>query len=288
MDGNYNAENVYFDEDFIFTKAIGTVVIPSSGSTIVTAAGKNLKEFFADLFAAEQDPTATKPTASIKLQSAENVEVGATYVPQYAITFNKGSYTYGPETGITATYSVNDTNSSTSTKASDSLTEFVVDDNTEYKIEAVISYTEGATPVSNLGNLVADKKIPAGTLNLATNVVKGYRNAFYGTLAQKEELTSDVIRGLSKTDANATNGTELFINIPVGALRVVIAYDSKLQDLTSVLDKNDSNANIVSGFGEPQIIKVEGADGHEAIDYKVYVMDFANPYDAANIYTATI
>jgi hypothetical protein len=42
MDGNYRADNVYFDEDFIFTKPIGTVSIPSSGNKTVSAAGKNL------------------------------------------------------------------------------------------------------------------------------------------------------------------------------------------------------------------------------------------------------
>ena len=288
MDGNYNAENVYFDEDFIFTKALGTVTIPSSGSTTVSAAGKNIKEFLAGLFAAEQNPTATKPTASIKLQSSANVEAGTTYTPKYAITFNKGSYSYGPDTGITATYAVSDTNSNSSTTASGSMKEFVVGDDTVYNISAVVSYTEGAVPVSNLGNPVANKQINAGTIELITDAVKGYRNAFYGTLAEKSELTSDVIRGLSKTNCDAIADTVLSINIPVGALRVVIAYEASLRDLTSVLDKNDSNANIVSGFGEPRIIKVEGADGYDAIDYKVYVMDFANPYDAANVYTATI
>ena len=53
MDGNYNAENVYFSEDFIFTENIGTVEIPSSGSTSVNAAGLNLKQFFASIFAEE-------------------------------------------------------------------------------------------------------------------------------------------------------------------------------------------------------------------------------------------
>jgi hypothetical protein len=43
MDGNYNADNVYFDDDLIFTESVGTVVIPESGSTKVAAAGKNIK-----------------------------------------------------------------------------------------------------------------------------------------------------------------------------------------------------------------------------------------------------
>lgn len=35
FNGNYNADNVYFDSDFIFTKPIGTVTIPSSGSVTI-------------------------------------------------------------------------------------------------------------------------------------------------------------------------------------------------------------------------------------------------------------
>lgn len=288
MDGNYNAENVYFDEDFIFTKALGTVTIPSSGSTTVKAAGKNLKEFFAGLFAAEQNPTATKPTASIALQSVASVEAGSSYEPSYAITFSKGKYSYGPDTGITATYAVTDTNGKTNSAASGKMDSFVVGDDTSYKISVTVSYTEGAVPVSNLGNPVEDKKIAAGSISLETSAVQGYRNAFYGTLTEKGDLTSDIIRGLTKTNADVAAGSIITVNIPVGAMRVVIAYEATLGDLTSVLDKNDSNANIVSGFGAPQTIAVEGADHYDAIDYKVYVMDFANPYDAANVFTATI
>lgn len=289
MDGNYNAESVYFDEDFTFTKAIGTVTIPASGSQKVAAAGKNLREFFAGLFAAEADPTvSTKVSASITLQSAKTVEAGTEYEPSYSISFNKGKYSYGPDTGITATYAVSDTNGKSGTAASGKFEKFVVGDDTAYKISATVSYTQGAIPVSNLGNPVENKRIPAGSISLNTDVVKGYRNAFYGTLTEKGELTSDVIRGLTKTNADVAAGSVLSVNVPVGAMRVVIAYEATLQDLTSVLDKNDSNANIVSGFGEAKIIKVEGANGYDAIDYKVYVMDFANPYDAANVYTATI
>jgi hypothetical protein len=59
MDGNYNAENVYFDEDFIFTEAIGTVEIPTSGNTTIKAKGKNIKEFLASIFAQEVNPETT-------------------------------------------------------------------------------------------------------------------------------------------------------------------------------------------------------------------------------------
>ena len=289
MDGNYNAETVYFDEDFIFTKAIGTVTIPSSGSKKVEAAGKNLREFFAGLFAAEADPTvSTKVSASMTLQSAKSVEAGTSYTPSYSITFNKGKYSYGPDTGITATYAVTDTNGGSKTDASGKFDAFTVEDDTAYKISATVSYTQGAIPVSNLGNPVESKRIPAGTISLNSDVVKGYRNAFYGTLTEKGELTSDIIRGLTATNADVAAGSVMTVNVPVGAMRVVIAYEATLQDLTSVLDKNDSNANIVSGFGEPRTIAVEGANKHNPINYKVYVMDFANPYDAANTFTATI
>lgn len=289
MDGNYNAENVYFDEDFTFTKNIGTVVVPSSGSIKVDAAGKNVKEFFASLFAAEEDPDITDPTASIKLQSSGSVEVGTSYTPSYAITFDGGNYEFGPATGVTATYAVTDTNGGSNTVASGKFDSFVVGDDTSYKITADVSYTQGAIPVSNIGNAREELRITEGVIeDLTTSTVKGYRNAFYGTLDNKNELTSDIIRGLSKTGKTMSNGNTMTINIPVGALRVVIAYVSTLRDLTEVLDKNDSNANIVSGFGTPATLQVEGADGYDAIDYKVYTMDFANPYDTANVFTAKI
>ena len=46
MDGNYNAENVYFKNDFVFTENVGTVKIPETGSIEVEAAGLNVAEFF--------------------------------------------------------------------------------------------------------------------------------------------------------------------------------------------------------------------------------------------------
>lgn len=53
MDGNYNAENIYFDKDFIVTEAIGTIKDLPNGQATLAANGKNLKEVLATLFAKE-------------------------------------------------------------------------------------------------------------------------------------------------------------------------------------------------------------------------------------------
>ena len=291
MDGNYNAENVYFDEDFIFTEAIGTVEIPEAGNVTVAANGKNLKEFFASIFAKEAAPEVVDPTVSISLAATgTSFEVGTVYNPGYAVSFTPGSYEYGPDTGITATFAVEDSNGNTSVDAAGTFASFTIGTDTEYSISVSAEHTEGAIPMSNLGNPAPDSKIAANTLTASIAApVKGYRKSFYGTLTEKNALDSDAIRGLAKSSTSAMrNGSSFSINVPVGALRVVIAYPDTLRDLSSVLDKNDSNANIVSGFGEPEIIAVYGANSYDAINYKVYKMDFANPYDAANVFTVTI
>lgn len=289
MDGNYNAENIYFDEDFIFTKDLGVVVIPESGNIKVDAAGKNLKEFLTNLFAKEEDPFIVENVgASLTLQSAKEVEVGTEYTPNYVVNFYPGKYSYGPDTNIVASYNITDNNGNESAVASGKFEAFTIGDDTNYQIKAVISYSEGSIPLSNLGNAIEEKRIKAGSIELNSDSVKGYRNAFYGTLSEKKELTSDIIRSLTATNGSVAAGTTLSINIPIGTKRVVVAYDNEIQDLKSVLDKNDAESNIVSGFGNPQIIPVKGANDYQAIDYKVYVMDFANPYDTENIFTITI
>nr|DAP41131.1 MAG TPA: hypothetical protein [Caudoviricetes sp.] len=58
MDGNYNAENVYFDEDLMTTSAIGNITL-SNGQATIPAVGKNLKEVFQTIFVKESNPTIT-------------------------------------------------------------------------------------------------------------------------------------------------------------------------------------------------------------------------------------
>ena len=67
MDGNYNAENVFFDEDLIVTTKIGTIQTLTNGQAKLAAKGKNIKQVLSSLLAARQLPKATLPSASIKL-----------------------------------------------------------------------------------------------------------------------------------------------------------------------------------------------------------------------------
>jgi hypothetical protein len=98
MDGNYSAENVYFDEDFIFTTTFGTVSELTNGSAKKAAAGLNLKQFFASLFAEEKEPVITSPTYSLSASAnlAANAEIG-NYINGYSWngTWSPGSYGYG-------------------------------------------------------------------------------------------------------------------------------------------------------------------------------------------------
>ena len=68
---------------------------------------------------------------------------------------------------------------------------------------------------------------------------------------------------------------------------MIIAYPATLRDVTSILDVNGLNAEIKSGFTKTEV-QVEGANGFDAIAYKVYTMDYAKANDTANTYKVTI
>jgi hypothetical protein len=287
MDGNYDAENVYFNEDFIFTENVGTIIVPEIGNLTVEAKGKNLKEFLSTIFAAEKDPEVELPSAKIELgMSNDAYEVGTNYLPSYEITFNDGNYSYGPDpTGVIATFNVSD-GVNASTNPSANFDSFEIKDDTNYKISATVSYTEGAIPKTNLGNNCERAKISSGELSIKSKTISGYRKSFYGALNNKEDYD---IRTLNSSTSALRNGSSFTINLISTTKRVVIAYPATLRNLTSVLDKNDSNSNIVSGFGQPTIKQIKGAsDKSSAIDYKVYTMDFANEYGTSNVFTVTI
>lgn len=288
MDGNYNAENVYFDEDLITTSAVGNISL-TNGQATIAAQGKNLKEVFQTIFVKEKNPTITQPSVSVSLTGAGAKEVGTKVTPSYSATFNAGKYEFGPDTGSTITsWSVTDSNDSEAqSTATGSFAEITVEDDTNYKVIATGNYSEGAIPKTNVGNDYPSGKIIVGSKSANSSAITGYRNSFYGTVTEKGEITSDIIRGLNKSGKALANGSSFAITIPVGAVRVIFAYPATLRDVSSVTDENGLGAQVSSAFTQ-STVSVEGANNYTGIDYKVYVTDFAEAVAKANKYNVTI
>lgn len=155
-DGNYRADNVYFDDDITYTVAIGTLAKPS-GSAKFAAKGKNVEQVFSSLMAQETNPSKTNPSINITTQTNFGTfEIGTTKNLVYAASLNAGSYTYGPATGITATSWKAVCDGKTLTSASGTF-EGVVAEASDKKVSLTATYGDGAIPVTNLGN-----QYPAG------------------------------------------------------------------------------------------------------------------------------
>lgn len=110
MDGNYNAENVYFDENIMITTAVGNIKL-ENGSAEIPAAGKNLKQVFESLWTKENyNPTVSNPTIELTINktSAEG-EVGTTFTAPTATVTAKtfGSFQFGSKDEAGTFYAAN-------------------------------------------------------------------------------------------------------------------------------------------------------------------------------------
>lgn len=286
LDGNYDASNVYFNDDFVFTEAIGTVTIGDSGSETVAAKGKNVQEFLAGLFAAARDPEVTQPELSMAYNgTSTSYEVGTTVTPAYKATFKKGEYEFGPDdTGVTATYAISDTNGKTATAASGSMPEFIVTDNTSYYISASVTHTDGVAPLNNVGTPIPGAAIRGTTLNKNTSTLTGYRASFIGKDNGTGPLTSDLIRGLicktNETSPKNVNGfnyngkKEYKVTADADTTRFIIAVPSTntRTGLSSAIITTSLNAVATGNYTYTEdAVDVEGKDGYTAIKYDVWV-----------------
>lgn len=291
MNGNYNANNVYFDKDLFTTKEIGYVTL-ENGSAHIPTTGKNLTDTWEQIFVKEQNPTVTQPAVSFNQVTTGSFEVGTSITPSYDAKMSAGSYSYGPATGLTAkSWNVNLRKGNTSvqnkTTAKDTFTAIVLADGDSYTINAEASYDNATVPVTNKGNAYAAGQIKAGKVSKTSGTINCYRNTFYGTTANKDSLDSPTIRALNKTGKALKAGDSVTIALPAGAVRVVFAYPATLHDITSVKDINGLNAEIVSAF-KKETITVAGAGNDAGISYKVFTIEFAAPLESANSYKVTI
>lgn len=276
MDGNYRADNVYFDDDITYTVAIGTLSKPS-GSAKFSAKGKSVEQVLSGLMAQESNPTKSNPAVSFSSTGGLGTfEIGTKKNLTYTAALSAGGYTYGPPTGITAqTWEVSCTGVTDKLATATGTFENVVAEATAKKITAKATYNDGAIPVTNLGNQYPAGQIKAGTASKDSGNLIGVRHMFYGVVKSADfALDSAHIRSL-KHEAAAKKTISTF-TAGSGALKVVVAcpagYNVTKVTLPSAMGA-DATADFVKQGGT---VQVEGAEGYTAAAYSVWVFEPAS------------
>lgn len=278
MDGNYNAENVYFDENITITTAVGNIAL-ENGSGIIPSKGKNIKQVFESIWTSEANPTKTSPSLSITT-SHQYKEIGATVTPKYSLSLDPGSYTYGPDTGVTATSWSAALKGETKTSQSGSFSPLVITEGACCSVSASVTHTAGAVPVTNLGNEYPSEQIKSGTVSTSKNLYTGYRPNFYGFLTSAADLStlnSSFVRGLPTNQGatttpvsnakSTTSWMQFFYAVPKGRKSSLAAKDS-------------NNLPLTVNSTEVQVLH----EGTASSTYTVFYIDNAAAYGATTLY----
>lgn len=266
MDGNYDAENVYFQKDLTITAPIGVQTIPSSGSKTLATTGKNLKQVLDMIVASEKNPSTTQPSVTLNSSNIGAKEVGTNIAIAYSFATNPGSYTYGPATGVTFSGYEATFNGETLTGASGTFTSMQVVDDTNLSISGKCASSEGAVPLTNLGNPYEAGKIAAKNYTPSKGTLTGYRGWFYGyyngttAIADPAAITSAQLRAFGTktsfpTSMNTTQMQQMFFAAPKGRVSSVSISNAV----------NGAPLTVVKGT-----CSVEGANGYNAVEYDLF------------------
>lgn len=286
MDGNYSADNVYFDEDLTYTASIGVYSVPSSGSGTIDAEGKSVSEVLKGILAKEKNPSTTQPSISLSSNNIKAYEVGSKVAINYSIDTKAGSYTYGPATGVTFSNYSATFNGETLSLQSGTFTEVQVTDSTSLSISASCDSSDGTVPKTNIGNNYTDGQIKAKSLSASKGALTGYRNWFYGyknasgVISVPSGINSAMIRALSSQNGGfpgtlSTNGMQqMFFAIPKGK-KSKVAISNNVNGAPCTVSKITD-------------IMVEGANGYDAIAYDVWYVNNAAADSGANTYKIVV
>lgn len=284
-----DATNVTFDKDMIFTYQFGKYVPGSTGQVTIPSDGKTLEGLFMDAYSEEQNPTTTQPSVNVSSSTAKAYEAGTLVSPAWNATFNKGSYTYGPDTAVTVSnWTIsNNWGEETSTSASGTFSQITIPDSANYTITAKASYGDGAIPVTNLGSPYEAGQIKAGTATKTSNAITSFRQIFYGVRTTDSALDSAAIRALTNTNNKASART-ITIKATEGAKQLVVAIPQgsgliiKSATITTSL-----NADVTSQYVNKGPIQVNGANDYDPVAYNVYVYQPAS-IDPTEIHSVVI
>lgn len=285
-----DASQVALARSIVATTDVGNV---KKGDKIDVSSVENIQKLFEQILTKDSNPTVVQPSVAITLQSTGDKEVGTTYSPNYVASFNPGKYSDNSEgaqsTNVTASnWTVTDSNSNTSAESSGTFSSFTVLDDTDYYVSVSVQHTEGAVPTTYLGNEYPAGQIAAGTKSAVSTHIRSYRQGFYGALTSKsDEVTSQLIRTLTKTNKKVAKSQKYTISVPSGTMRIIVAYQSSVGDISSITSDEQFGSEIKDSFILSKV-SVTDASGSNEIEYNVYTKDLASAQVNATKYQVTV
>ena len=301
LDGNYDASNVYFDDDITMAGNYTNIGAVSKGSTgaVSTFAvkGKSVKEAFTSIFLQDSDnATVTPPKLTAEVTTAA-AEVGTKVYPTYKLTRSPGSYTYGSKNAgeswnpgtqvsqisLSAADSLSYQNTNVETdKTFTSTKEYQFTESVQTILTGYYSWSNGATPATMAHNTSTTKTaIAAGNTTKTANLPAGYRRVFYGAVAagaaqlDPKALTSDQVRALGPT--NSEKDAPTGFTAPAGTKQIWFFLKSGLKNGLTAKDGNALNAP-VAFTKAAKAVQVKGANDYAAVSYDAWycILDAAS------------
>lgn len=267
LDGNYSADTVYFEDDFKLAGDFDKIGNYKVNSTL-EAKGKSLTDVMSSLLTKELEGKITKnPSCTITLNEAGSYEVGTELTPTFTTTFNKGSYSYGPDTGVEARSYEATFNDEVITESSGTFKDYTVVDGTNKYVSLVVNYSEGVLANTNLGNK-GTVRIEEGECSATSNAIVGYRNIFYGVRTTDDTLDSNVIRSLNGVRSDIT--TTISIDSVGSNPNNIVVCCPVNKSITKVEMPSSLYADVTSFFERIGSVPVTGANGNKPMDYVVY------------------
>ena len=320
LDGNYNADNVYIDEDITFAgdwTKVGNVAIDST----IKTKGMSLSTLLTTIFTQELDGAAkTNPYYEVtRSGNTATVEAGATFNPKFTISkIETGAYTYGSNapdgvsTGVTftdftgtASGGVTETidASSDAVNGTVTFTSVTAEDGKSYTYK--ISATRNAAQyvaVTNLGSAtkVGSDTTPGYSFAAASNVspsangsftVTGDRYTWYGDVTTAESstwnpeaLTATQVKSLAnKQWTDVTGINKKTFNTREGMIKMFICAPSGKYSSISLTQKSPELTITLTKATNK--VTVPGAGTDAGVEYDVFYYSGDAGYGSTNTMT---
>ena len=298
-----NASDIETTAEITVTTAVGNY---AKGSKI--AKDTDLQTLILNMLSADSNPTTTWPSiTSVSLTGAGKKEVGSTFTPSYTINTDVGKYVANGKTqasGVTFTaYECVEvgrpdgaTNSTLTTKTGN-FNSFTVTDSTSYYVKGSADHSAGDMPKTYLGKDYASGKITAKELGpVDSSKVTGFRSYFWGykqagSLLDVNALTSANIRALGNPDSNGTNQNIASTSVPSTITtnkmqQMFFAFPKGVKSSVSVANSTNGAPQTVTKLSTT--VKVNGANGYEAVDYDVFYISNAAAESGSTTFKITI